>query len=81
MTGGALPIALHASPDSIDSMTIEVIWHAFSDQWGVHFGHQIVGDDGVLVHHHICDFRYSPAECPTAYQALMLGLSEYKKEH
>lgn len=69
---------LHPCPDAYLSFDAGVQWLDASGCWLVTLSKSFLVDAGELEHSRPWQYRYTPQEAATAYQALMLGLSDYR---
>ena len=79
MTGSLrLGKALNPCPDAYFTVDAGVQWLDSSGCWLVTV-QRGYNNDGTLEFMKAWQQRYGAAECPTGYQALMLGLSDWRK--
>jgi hypothetical protein len=76
-----LPARFEPAPNVEAGLIVQVTWSTASGTWMVFFSKHYSTVDGQIEGRSVFDGRYSPAEAPTAYQALMLGLSDYRTRH
>lgn len=75
---GAFTRDLVPCPDAYLSWDVSVQWLDASGCWLVSVGKAYTSEGGELESTVPWHKRYGIAECPTGYQALMLGLSDYR---
>ena len=78
MTGQLGAVELRPCPDAYLSFDAGVQWLDASGCWLVSVGKSYTSEGGELESTVPWHKRYGEAEAPTAYQALMLGLSDYR---
>lgn len=79
MTGLLSPQELHPCPDAFLTFDASVQWLDASGCWLISISKSYTSEGGE--HEHTVPWfkRYGVAEATTAYQALMLGLSDFRQ--
>lgn len=67
-----------AMPDTSVGLAVQVVWVDANRHWSIWMSKQYVCGHGKLEGRDVYKGHFGQEECPTAYQALMAAMSDYR---